>query len=89
MLFLNCNCGTSSTPLKVTSQSNLTMKGKFPLTEKNNVPNINVLPFGNCKNFPFNLPCLLSITGKWENKSKTFTVNYHRPNRGWGFVGSI
>lgn len=73
-VILECNCGTSPTPLKVTSQSNLSMRGKFTATEKDNIPNTNILPFGSCKNLPFNPPCPLSITGKWENTSKTFTI---------------
>ncbi|MGL5151719.1 MAG: DUF4280 domain-containing protein, partial [Clostridium sp.] len=73
-VILECSCGTSPTSLKVTSQSNLSMKGKFTATEKDNIPNTNILPFGSCKNLPFNPPCPLSITGKWENTSKTFTI---------------
>lgn len=73
-VILECNCGTSPTPLKVTSQNNLSMRGKFAATEKDNIPNTNILSFGSCKNLPFNPPCPLSITGKWENTSKTFTI---------------
>lgn len=73
-VILECNCGTSPTPLKVTSQSNLSMRGKFTVTEKDNIPNINILPFGNCKNLPYNPPCPLAITGKWENTSNKFTI---------------
>ncbi|MEG0234731.1 MAG: DUF4280 domain-containing protein [Cetobacterium sp.] len=71
---LECSCGTSPTPLKVTSQSNLSMRGKCTATEKDNIPNTNILPFGTCKNLPFSPPCPLSITGKWENVSKIFTI---------------
>ena len=73
-VILECSCGTSPTPLKVTSQSNLSMRGKFTATEKDNIPNTNILPFGSCKNLPFNPPCPLSITGKWKNTSKIFTI---------------
>ncbi|MGL5568540.1 MAG: DUF4280 domain-containing protein [Cetobacterium sp.] len=73
-VILECSCGTSPTPLKVTFQSNLSMKGKFTATEKDNIANTNILPFGNCKNLPKQPTCPLSITGKWENTSKTFTI---------------
>ncbi|MBC2857072.1 DUF4280 domain-containing protein [Cetobacterium sp. 2A] len=73
-VILKCSYGTDESNLKVTSQSNLSMRGKFTATEKDNIPNINILPFGNCTNLPFNPPCPLAIIGKWENISKTFTI---------------
>lgn len=71
---LKCSYGTKPSSLKVTSQSNLSMRGKFTATEKDNIPNANILPFGNCTNLPFNPPCPLAIIGKWTNVSKTFTI---------------
>lgn len=71
---LKCSCGILPTPLIVTSQSHLTMEGKFIATEKDNIPNINILPFGSCNNLPFHSPCTLAIIGKWENTSKVFTI---------------
>lgn len=73
-VILECSCGTSPIALKVTSQSNLSMKEKFTATEKDNTPNINIKPFGSCKNLPKQPSCPLSITGKWENTSKIFTI---------------
>ena len=73
-VILECSCGTSPTPLKVTSQSNLSMRGKFTATEKDCKAHENIEPFGNCTNIPFTPTCPLAIIGKWENTSKTFTI---------------
>lgn len=72
---LKCNCGSAPTPLIVTSQCMFSMKGNFTATEKDCAPNVNIMPFGNCKNLPLNPPCPLAITGKWDAVSKVFTIN--------------
>lgn len=72
---LECNCGTAPTSLKVKSQNIFTVKQKLIATEKDNIPNTNISPFGSCKNIKFYPPCPLAITGKWENTSEMFKVN--------------
>ncbi|MGL5149407.1 MAG: DUF4280 domain-containing protein, partial [Clostridium sp.] len=73
-IILKCSYGSKVTELKVTSQKHLTMRGRLAAVVKDNIPNINILPFGTCKKLPSSVPCPLAITGEWLNNSKIFTI---------------
>ncbi|MBW3521430.1 MULTISPECIES: DUF4280 domain-containing protein [unclassified Chryseobacterium] len=46
---LQCDKGTSPTPITVTSQSFMSIEGKLQATEEDKQPNTNIKPFGQCK----------------------------------------
>ena len=77
---LECTQGEIPTPLRVTSQKNVTTNGLLDATEGDNEINVNILPFGTCKlnrdgkGQP--LPCIGFISlGSWCGVSKGSSIN--------------
>ncbi|EPD97745.1 DUF4280 domain-containing protein [Capnocytophaga sp. oral taxon 336] len=68
---LQCNQGTVTTTLKVTSQQFAKINDKLQATEEDKQANVNIMPFGQCKLKPTTsgyLPCMPTPI-KWENTS--------------------
>lgn len=63
---LKCDKGTIPTPITVTSQSFMSIEGKFQATEEDKQPNINIKPFGICS--LLRSSCSPSPI-KWDNTS--------------------
>ncbi|CAA7387197.1 DUF4280 domain-containing protein [Chryseobacterium fistulae] len=63
---LQCDKGTTPTPITVTSQSFMSIDGKLQATEEDNQPNINIKPFGICG--ILRSSCTPSPV-KWDNAS--------------------
>lgn len=68
---LQCDKGSTPTPLTVTSQSFISIEGKLQATEEDKQPNTNIKPFGQCKLKPTSggyLPCIPAPT-HWQETS--------------------
>ncbi|WP_294725773.1 DUF4280 domain-containing protein [uncultured Fusobacterium sp.] len=71
---LECTCGTAPKNFMVTSQLIKTTNGKLNGTEKDCKGNINIGPFGGCKNHKKN-PCSNYINlGKWNGTSENYEL---------------
>jgi len=67
---LQCTCGSATSKLMVTSQTQLTIDGKPAATIKDNIPLANVLPFGTCSVLTaaalgVAVPCVPAPAGPW------------------------
>ena len=74
---LQCDQGTITTALKVTSQQFAKINNKLQATEEDKQANVNILSFGQCKLKPTTggyLPCV-PCPIKWENTAKNTTIN--------------
>ena len=68
---LQCDKGTTTTPITVTSQTFMSIEGKLQATEEDKQPNINIKPFGQCNLKPTSggfLPCIPAPI-KWQDTS--------------------
>ncbi|MFX3633293.1 MAG: DUF4280 domain-containing protein [Candidatus Pristimantibacillus sp.] len=78
---LMCNCGTQYSRLKMPLSHGVYIKGKAQMNVEDYIPNINIMPFGNCVN-PSNpdvqngrvdiegvkkAPCIPKVTLPWRN----------------------
>ena len=74
---LQCDQGTITTALKVTSQQFAKINNKLQATEEDKQANVNIMPFGQCKLKPTTsgyLPCMPAPT-KWEQTAEKDTIN--------------
>lgn len=70
-----CNQGAAPTPLTVTSQSILSIANMTVATVMDNVPMVNITPFGICQQLTkmasgVPTPCVPAPTGPWTPGSK-------------------
>lgn len=74
---LQCDKGTIPSQLMVTSQSFCKASDKLIATENDIQPNMNILPFGNCKLKYPQLPCTPQ-TNKWQDTATKDTINDYK-----------
>ena len=74
---LQCDQGTVTTILKVTSQQFAKINNKLQATEEDKQANVSIMPFGQCKLKPTTsgyLPCMPAPI-KWEQTAEKDTIN--------------